>query len=311
MEPLDFYAEYLNHLPDDLRAEVVLVDMLGDGISFDDLIINPMGLFKRATGRDIDQAEWVEAQHKSKRWLQIDLNRTGLYDLLPEGVFHQPTTGETVTSKEAILKEMDVQRQREQAARRFFLPIEQEFFRQRIRIEQVKQTYLSDDDSVLTDNPLIWFWDLPDFLTPVQQKRLLYLLPLMHQIAGDIPAMSACLEQLIDERVSIRLESAGMERVQANMPALGAWELGNNSVFDGWLNKEEPLFRITVYIDRSERVSDYMPTHNARRLIEWLSGYLVPLDADVCIDLDTSALSDSFVLSDEDAFGQLDFTTYV
>ncbi|QMW04483.1 hypothetical protein [Spirosoma foliorum] len=311
MEPLADYVIQLKHLPIDLRVEMVLVDMLEAGISLDELILNPVGAFKRTFGRDIVRTNWVEAQHKSQRWLQIDLNRTGLYDLLPEGVFHQPTSNDASASKEAVLREISVQREREQAARRFFLPIEQEFFRQRVRIEQEQQTFLSDTNPVQSDDPLAWFWNLPHFLTPTQTKRLLYLLPLMHKLAGDVAAMTTCLEQLVEERVSLQLDSPGMALVQANTPALGQWELGNSSVFDGWLNNEDPLLRITVHIDRSERVVDYMPGHNGIRLIEWLTGYLVPLDTDVQIDLDTSTLNDSFLFTDNNSLSRLDFTTRI
>ena len=311
MESLNAYADRLNHLPVDLRAEVVLADMLDDGISLDDLILNPVGAFKRAFGRDISQTEWVEAQHKSQRWLQIDLNRNGLYDLLPEGIFHQPTANDTSVSKENILREIDVQRQREQTARRFFLPIEQEFLRQRIRIEQEQRTYLLHTDSLQSDDLLAWFWNLPDFLTSAQIKRLLYLLPVMHRIAGDFSAMNACFEQLVVEQVSVQLHVPGMELVEANTAPLGQWQLGDNAVFDGWLHNEEPLLQLTVHIDRHERVVEYLPGNNGRKLIEWLTGYLVPLDTDVRIDLDTSALEETFLFTNDDSFGRLDFTTNV
>lgn len=311
METLVDYFERLNHLPVDLRAEVVLAEMLDDGISLDDVIVNPVGAFNRATGRDISRTEWVEAQHKSQRWLQIDLNRTGLYDLLPEGVFHQPTTNDASSSKENVLREMAIQRQREQAARLFFLPIEQEFFRQRVRIEQGQQTFLSDADTSLTDDPLGWFWNLPDFLTPAQTKRLLYLLPVMSKLAGDLTAMNACFEQLIEERVSLQFDSPGMVFLQADTPPLGQWELGTSSVFDGWLYSEEPMLCITVHIDRSAQVSSYLPGQDGRRLLEWLAGYLVPLDADWCIELDTSQLKETFLFTPDDSVGRLDFTTSI
>ncbi|MFD2934206.1 hypothetical protein [Spirosoma flavum] len=311
MEPLNAYAQRLNHLPLDFRAEVVLADMLEDGISLDDLILNPVGAFKRAFGRDISRTEWVESQYGSQRWLQIDLNRNGLYDLLPEGVFHQPTTDDPSISKESVLLEMQVQRQREQAARRFFLPIEQEFFRQRIRIEQEQRTYPLNTDTQQPDDLLGWFWDLPDFLTSDQKKRLLYLLPVIHRITGDLTAMAACFEQLLEERVSLQLDSPGREFIQVNTAPLGQWQLGDNSVFDGWLRSEEPLLRITVHIDRTDRVDAYLPNHNGRRLLEWLTGYLVPLDTAIAIDLDTSTLDDTFLLTTDDSMGRLDFTTCI
>ena len=308
MELLNDYADRLKHLPFDLRAELVLADMLEDGVSLDALILNPVGSFNRATGRDISGTEWIESGRTTQRWLQINLNRSGLYDLVPEGVFHQPATSDTLSTKEDILREMALQRRREEAARQFFLPLEQEFLRQRVQTEQQARTFLLNPEP---DDRLSQFWALPRFLTPVQTKRLLYLLPLMHRLAGDTAAMTACFEQLVDERVSLQLDSPGTTLIQTSTAPLGEWQLGDTSVFDGYLSDEEPRLRLTIYLDRSERVADYLPGATSRRLIEWLSGYLVPLDVSLHIDLDTSAIDDAFLLTDYGSDAQLSFTTYL
>lgn len=311
MEPLNAYAECLNHLPVDLRAEVVLADMLDDGVSLEELIINPVGLFKRPFGRDVSRVEWVEAQHKLQRWLRIDLNRSGLYDLLPEGVFHQPTSNDASASKESTLREMAIQQEREQKARRFFLPLEQEFFRQRLRIEQQQRTFLFGDAHQLSDDLLAWFWELPHFLTPIQGMRLVSLLPVMFQVAGDLPLMEACFRHVIDERVSLRREAPTPEWLWVDTPALGQWQLGADSVFDGWLNDGESALCITVSIDQPDQLPAYLPGGTGQRLVDWLAGYLVPLDTNLRLELDTSALEDTFALTDDDAFGRLNFTTCI
>lgn len=311
MEPLNAYAEALNHLPVDLRAEVVLADMLDDGVTLDDLIVNPVGVFKRPNGRDISRVAWREAQHKARRWLQIDVNRSGLYDLLPEGVFHQPTSHDTSSSKESTLREMAIQQEREQQARRFFLPFEQEFFRLRIRIEQEQRDFLSGDANPATDVALDWFWDLPSFLTPIQRIRLRYLLPIMHQIAGNLSLMEACFGQMINERVSLQIESAEQTYLLCDTPTLGQWQLGVDSVFDGWLIDGEPILSITVHIDQPDKLTDYLPGATGHRLLNWLMGYIVPMDMNSRLKLDTSALADTFVLAEEDALGRLDFTTFI
>lgn len=317
METLIDYATYLTHLPVDLRAEVVVADMFDDGISPDNLIVNPLGPFKRAFGRDISGAGWVEGPTRLQRWLQIDLNRTGLYDLLPEGVFHQPTTNDASVSKEATLREMAIQHERERAARRFFLPIEQEFFRHRVRIEQEKRAFLFENDAALSDNHLLdWFWNLPDFLTPRQLKRLLYLLPEIHRMAGDLPAMEACFGQLVADRVTLSTHSSGNEWVNASTTGvdtsrLGQWLLGADVAFEGWVNDGEPLLRITVHIDSPECLADYLPGGQGLQLLNWLAGYLVPLTTGFRIELDTSALDTAFLLTSDAGFGRLDFTTCI
>ncbi|GAB3796455.1 type VI secretion system baseplate subunit TssG [Spirosoma humi] len=311
MKPITAYAERLNNLPIDLRAEVVLADMLEDGVSPDDVIVNPLGLFKRPFARDIDQVRWVESQSTTQRWLQIDLNRSGLYDLLPEGVFHQPTSPDASASTETTLREMALQQGRERAARRFFLPIEQEFFRQRIRIEQEQRAFLFDTGTSLPDDILGWFWALPDFLTATQRKRLLYLLPVIHRMAGDLVAMETCFGLLIEERVVLQLDAPGKAFIHRELSALGQWQLGIDSVFDGWLYDGEPVLQITVHIAQADRLTDYLPGGNGQRLIDWLAGYLIPLDVGISLALDTSALGDTFLFTEEDAFGRLDFATTI
>jgi hypothetical protein len=317
MESLTAYANSLNHLPFDLRAEVVMADMLDDGISTDDLIINPLGSFKRAFGRDISQVTWVEGQTNTQRWLQIDLNRTGLYDLLPEGVFHQPTTNDASVSTESTLREMAIQHERERAARRFFLPIEQEFFRHRIQIEQTQRTFLFGNDTLLPDNHLLsWFWNLPDFLTQTQLKRLMYLLPVIHRMAGDLISIEACFGQLVDERVTLTVDSPKNELVQldtagAYLPKLGQWELGTDSVLDGWVNDGEPICTLTVHIDQTEHLTHYLSGGNGYQLLNWLAGYLIPLTTGFHVDLDTSALDNTFLFTSNAECGRLDFTTSI
>lgn len=307
---LSAYASWLNHLPIDVRAEVLVADMLDAGIAYDDLIIQSVGAFKRAFSRDVSHTDWFESQQQDRRWLQLYLNRAGLYDLLPEGVWHQPTSNDTASSKEVVLREMQVQHQREQAARRFFLPIEQEFFRQRVRIEQEQRALLLDS-AVLPDALLGWFWGLPPFLTSAQTQRLLYIMPLMHQLAGNWEATEACFRQLIEEPVQLEWVPPGITHLQAETPGLGEWCLGATSVFDGWLGNEEATLRMSVQIDRRERLEIYLPGGKGRLLIDWLVGYLVPLDTDVAVVLDTSALPDRFSFTDEERLGRLAFSTYL
>ncbi|GAA4395341.1 type VI secretion system baseplate subunit TssG [Nibrella viscosa] len=310
METLDSYAKRLNRLPIDLRLEVVLADMLEDGVSLDDLIVNPLGSFNRPFGRDIADTEWVEAQHGHRRWLQINVNRNGIYDFLPEGVFHQPTSDDTLATQETILREIKIQREREEAARRFFLPLEQEFFRQRVRIEQEERTHLAQHDPFsLDDNLVAQFWELPDFLTTAQAKRLVYLLPVVYQFVGDLHRTALCFEQLLGERVSLQPELPGLVSLSADTPPLGQWQLGNDSLFGGYVREEGEVIRLRVHLSRADQVPDYLPGSNGRRVINLLQEYLLPMDTTLVVELDTSAFENAFILDDIPDSGLLDFTT--
>ena len=308
MNPVASDIERLNHLPVDLRAEVVVADLLENGVSLDDLILDPSGGFRRAFGRDIDHAEWTEAQ--PSQWLRIYLNRDGLYDRLPEGLFHQPTTNESNPTKDEWLREMALQQEREKAARLFFLPLEQEFFRQRVRIEQEERAYLPGGSQASPEeNELVQFWNLPPFLTPDQVHRLLYLLPLVYRMAGDLDYMAACFEAVLEEPVRLQLEPPGGVPFTTETAPLGQWQLGVDSLLDGLLMDETPVVRLTVCVGQADRIAAYLPGGRGRQLIDWLGDYLFALDTLPVIDLDTSALERDFQLAEESPNTWLYFTT--
>jgi len=288
-----------------------MADLLEEDFRLDDLILNPVGGFRRAFGRDVSGAEWVEAQQGDRRWLRLDLNRDGLYDRLPEGLFHQPTANDTKISKDEWVREMAVQQEREKAARLFFLPIEQEFFRQRVHIEQAERSYLPGSRSAFdsSDNDLVRFWNLPPSLTPVQVHRLLYLLPLFHRIAGDADYIAACFERVLEERVTLQLAPPELVSFRTETAPLGQWELGQSSLFDGLLADEAPVVRLTVHLSRADRVETYLPGGTGRRLIDWLGDRLFSLDTTPVVELDTSGLDTHFVLHEEPADTWLDLTT--
>lgn len=320
MDILETYIDRLNRLPVDLKTEVILADMVEDGISLDDVVVVPAGAFRRSVGRDLDGVEWFETSKGRKRWLRLTVNRDGLYDLLPEGVFHQPTTNDPLRTKEATLREMKIQQQREQAARQFFLPLEQEFYRQRIRLELEERRYQLDTDAVeISDHVLVQFWNLPNFLDTNQVKSVLYLLPMLHQFTGDLDRMALCLEQVLDQRVSLQQQAPVTEEIQITNSAsetdgvglLGDWQLGINTVLNGVYCDVMPSIRLTIHITQPDRIMSYLPGGRQRQVVEWFNRYLFPMETSVTITLDIDIDDPGFGLTDDDFAGRLDLTTYV
>ena len=91
IEALEQHLDYLKRLPVDIRAEVVLADLIEYGLNPDDLVMYSMGLSKRTFHRDIESVELLKAIGDRSTKLNVELNREGIYDALPEGLFHQPT----------------------------------------------------------------------------------------------------------------------------------------------------------------------------------------------------------------------------
>ena len=113
-------AEYLTRLPVDARVEIILADLVAKGMPMEDLVVIPKGLFKRNFHRDIDEVQLTEYDYHKGERVVLEINREGLYDALPEGLFHQPMqTGQREKDKETVIKEILAQRERQKAARKW------------------------------------------------------------------------------------------------------------------------------------------------------------------------------------------------
>lgn len=124
-----------------LRAEAFCAALLDNGLYFDNLTIEFAGSFRRTYRNDIDKV-LIENEDQRNDRISLILNRDGIYDKLPEGLFHQSLgSGRTAALKDMI-GEHRRYREEEKAARKFFQPIQQEIFRFAVMAEQEERNIL-------------------------------------------------------------------------------------------------------------------------------------------------------------------------
>ncbi len=108
----------------DIKAETLVNQALQNNLHPDDFVALHDGRFVREYRSDLYDFNQVE-DSRLHQLLQLRLSRSGLYDLVPEGLFHQSYTGVKPNSSAA---EMAAQSRNdhkiEQAARKFFQPVE-------------------------------------------------------------------------------------------------------------------------------------------------------------------------------------------
>src|SRR5215217_9429202 len=104
----------------DLCAEFVAGSWLEEGIAQDKILFRPLGSFKRRSHADVESVG--EAELGNFEGKVIASNRNGIYDHLPEQLFHLPSAGSINTLKKKV-DEIRLQREKEQKSRLFFLPL--------------------------------------------------------------------------------------------------------------------------------------------------------------------------------------------
>ncbi|NVJ89054.1 MAG: hypothetical protein HWD82_06400 [Flavobacteriaceae bacterium] len=195
-EDLEDVLEELKSFYFDINAEVIMSEIFKKtSITLEDIVVKNQSTFKRSFRRDIIDVGPIENDI-----IPIHLSRNGLYDQLPEGVFHKIGRNNSESSFSKIRKTF---KEEEKEARYFFLPFENEFFRQQINIEKNEQNLIQDiftfRNSFLKD-----FWKIDKNIPNKYFIKLVKLLPHSSKIHGDIELARICLEKLIEKKVVIR-----------------------------------------------------------------------------------------------------------
>ncbi|MBS1948756.1 MAG: hypothetical protein JST47_13415 [Bacteroidetes bacterium] len=311
MPVLEKLNELLNRMQLDIRLEIILAELVSDSLSMDDISVINNSLFKRCYHRDIEKTEQVEYGHSKKKKLRFVVNRDGVYDKLPEDLFHQPTDTQKTFNKEKIIKEIKFQDELEQSARQFFNPFEQEFYRLRVKLETEEKKFLFDTNGDLHTELIDSLWDFPDFFDSLQKSKLCLLMPVVNKIAGDMELISFVVSAISGDEVEI-CRSLPRKHILKDGPVLGNTALGKDSILDGELFSTMESFNIKIFLQKLDNLTDYMPEGQKMKLLEFLCNLFMPIENDTRFELDFSKTALSFVVENEmPYFGRLNYTTVI
>lgn len=294
---------------DDYRMEAVVAFWLENGLcSFENITIAPKGTFERRYKKDILE---VEKQSNPPDSIQINISREGLYDMLPEGMFHEAIRKAQKNIKDSV-EESHRYKREEKAARKLFLPLEQEFYRQKVWLEMAElQTSLS---SVRSDSVSMFFefWGLKQELFTSEQKNfMLAVLPNLHRIVGNMDLTAYCLGVILQEEVEITSTFLYDEKHVDPLlySPLGEVLLGVNSVLGKGFVEDDPVIQVKIGPVDPENLFPWLPGERLDKLVNLLCGYFFPAENEVVITLKVSEGEEEFGLEKEVYSPRLGFTT--
>ncbi len=291
--------------PPDIRAEVLASMLFENGIEIEKMLFETVGIFKRNFGSDIVSVEDREVGRVVKKVMR--LNREGIYDALPKDLFHLPTESKPTTKKK--IDEIKIQRQKEKKSRTFFLPLEQEFYQQRVWVENKELHSYELGKYGNFVNILRHFWQLPDFLTKKQVIKVIEILPTIHQFAGDLSIVEAVFSELIGQKVGIGYAPAKFFSIPYTA-YLGHVTLGEDMILSGEIASYLPTFELTISIQNSETLTDYLPSGSGLQFVNWLTNWLLPVENEVDIKVEFLGDSTCFEFDDTKQYaGRLGFSS--
>lgn len=307
--------------PFDVRLEVMLAELLAYGYAFEDFVVRPVSLFARRYRRDLGAVsqEPFERNHREVMRTVVEVHREGLYDALPQQIFHQPggSTAGHPPNVRAMVEDSLAQRRKEKATRKFFLPFEQEFFRCRVRLEQEERRYFNSLATNWYNEALARFWGLTDAgLPPLVLTNLLYLLPLACHIVGDLLRTRHCFESVLGQSVPLRLVAPQRHSLpvapaatQLASGTLGSLSLGRDLVLGGDYHETLPALEVTVQCLTVAELEAYLTGAWPAKALALLCEYFVAFETDVVVCYDIAAAEPEFRLGEGEATPVLGFTT--
>lgn len=289
----------------ELKAEAVAACLLSQGHDHEQLLLKSLGSFRRRFGKDIERI--VATEIGNFKGLVLELNRDGIYDLLPEQLFHLKLA--PTLSLEEKIREVRKERENEYKSRLFFLPLEQELSLLRIWIEQIEQRSSKLEVSEEFVSLLRNFWMIPEFVSRDWVMKLVNVLPDIAEYSGSVIKTEQLLSNLLGDSVVLRQGLPPELITAANNTRVGFFELGIDAVLPGEISSYIPLQEIVIQLSDINRIPDYLPHTILMRQIEWLITWLFPMEVDVNVKVEIGNEASLFLLDQLVPAAVLGYTT--
>ncbi len=264
-------------LETDFKAEVLAALHVAEDLDVGKIIIERLGNNSRTHAKDIHHIyEHVSAGNLNKHTI-FQTYRQSIYEAMPEALFHPPTLGEiTMTEAEAV-EEIKQQRRREQDARFFFRPFEQEASYIEISALMIELMYEQKGNF----NNLFYLfeeaWPIISRLPEETALCFIYILPILHEVRGNRKWIEQCMSFLLNKPITIDIVY-GVRKIQAtdgftlNSCCLGIDScIGGSSYYDGL-----PEWNICIGPIRKQDIGDVLPQSGFFEVLELLAACVIP-----------------------------------
>lgn len=282
---------------EDIRAESQLALAMENGLASDDFVICCDSFFHREYSKDVLSSDLKEDVSK-KNYLQLHLTRCGLYEHLPEGLFY--TQGKSLhqsVGAAEMAAEYKINKRKEQEARRFFVPLENDFFQQRIQLEQEEMQQLEGFETGLLNNYFTDFWNISSTIPASIISSFIKLLPHAHRISGNTGVMALCLRAILREAVNVRVIPGVVSKANANcLSRLGCFQLGVDMVLGEQFCDDYTVMEFSIGPLQNSPIADYLEGGHKKEFLNMFNRFFVPIDIDVITKIEVTKEKSLMVL---------------
>ena len=270
----DLKAEtFIAYLEEDTELDIVLSDF-----------------FKRRFSKDITDIK----EHLTKdEVLAVNLSRRNFYNILPERFFHK--TYSSTPFIQTMIADYKGRKIEEENTKKFFKPLETEFFLHRVAIETAEdRTFRSLGSPELVDF-LMNLWQIDKNIPQRMAAKILKTMPFMYKIAGNMPLLKLILENIIEEQLIIDSDYASISQNTTQE----SWQLGVNMATSGKRQTFLSKYIFTIdKVSRPDAIGDYLPKGKINAVMNFFLEHTMPFENDYEIRFTLPTNKRKFVMSE-------------
>ena len=304
-----------NSIDTDFKAAAIAAELIEDGIvKSDQVIIRPIGDRQRPYAKEIADITTYESVYRGRDMISIQINREGLYDMLPEGLFHRPPAASLMSTDEEMIKDIKQRREEEKQARNFFAPMEAEIYHLRTIIELYEGRLDRKNEYDDLINIFLKEWKEFKCFTKSQMVVLLQVLPVIHEHRNDLPFISRIFKMMfkMDVKMEYRLTAMKIpEEVLEKMDTrIGTGVLGVNFIA-GRVNEQEEELHVTIGPGEPKQIVDFLPGTRSDTAFNVLLSYFIPLQTNISTSFIIDKSYQKMVIGEGMANACMGYTTYL
>ncbi|MEO3405622.1 type VI secretion system baseplate subunit TssG [Mucilaginibacter sp. CAU 1740] len=304
-----------NRIDTDFKAVTLAAEIIEQGDTpADRVIILPAGPQQRAYAKEIADISTYQSMYRNREMLAISINREGLYDMLPEGLFHQPPASSIMLTEEDMIKDIAMRRDEEKQARAFFAPFEAELYHIRTLVElyESRLDKKSEYDDLV--NIFLKEWEEFKCFTNPQMVILMYVLPVIHEQRNNLPFISNVLSIMFNTDIGLNYQlNINKEMAAASKQfesRLGGCQLGVNFIA-GTVDEMEEELVITIGPLSAAEMLEFLPGTRSAQAMEVILSYFIPLQTSTNTKFVVQPDFQKMVLGPGQENACLGFTTYL
>jgi type VI secretion system protein ImpH len=270
----------------DFKAEVLAAEMVDSGIPLERILILMLGAGKRQYRKDVDEVVEDTPDYDHKEYYHVKTHKEGIYDMLPEGLFHSPTLPKAAKNEKEIIEAMKKHRVEERNARNFFLPFE--IVINELRIQMA--LHESRLDKRLHNNELLDIfaeqWEIFKYLNARQANIFLHLIPLIHEVRDDYRVAATIFELIF--LLPVQITGHLQPPVKSENKIYSTLEnalLGINfTTGNEYFESGEDEIIITIGPMGNGVLNEFKKDGNNDKIFELMCDYLLPAHIDVNVE---------------------------